>query len=148
MSRSSWRAATVTFAVVIVLGAAAIAVWYSLANSHSAEDAIDARIDASQTSAMVRESQLEARIAADDKASVAACEDAVRAELKSPSTAQFAVTSNTVSGPDDDLSGSVTGTVDSQNSYGAMLRSEWKCDLAHGSTVTHPQATVTSLVQR
>lgn len=50
-----------------------------------------------------------------------ACESRVKDALKSPSTADFS----------DDVTGSgpytVTGTVDSENSFGAMLRSEFQC---------------------
>ncbi|QPZ39683.1 hypothetical protein [Paramicrobacterium chengjingii] len=49
------------------------------------------------------------------------CEDKVRGELKAPSTAEF----------DSSATGSgtytVTGTVDSQNSFGAMMRSDFQC---------------------
>lgn len=50
-----------------------------------------------------------------------ACENRVKDALKSPSTADF----------DDEVTGSgpytVTGTVDSENSFGAMLRSDFRC---------------------
>ena len=49
------------------------------------------------------------------------CEDLVKESLKAPSTAEF----------DSSASGfgtwTVTGTVDSENSFGAMLRSEFQC---------------------
>lgn len=50
-----------------------------------------------------------------------ACENRIKDALKSPSTADF----------DDDVSGTgpytVSGTVDSENSFGAMLRSSFQC---------------------
>lgn len=50
-----------------------------------------------------------------------ACENRIKDALKSPSTADF----------NDDVTGSgpykVTGTVDSENSFGAMLRSDFQC---------------------
>ncbi|MFJ3319377.1 hypothetical protein [Curtobacterium sp. NPDC086286] len=50
-----------------------------------------------------------------------ACENRIKDALKSPSSADF----------NDDVSGSgpytVTGTVDSENSFGAMLRSNFQC---------------------
>ena len=54
-----------------------------------------------------------------------ACHQTVRSNLKAPSTAKF---SSTVAGhntrANDYL---VTGTVDAQNSFGAMVRSEFQC---------------------
>lgn len=52
-----------------------------------------------------------------------ACEAWVRDELKSPSTAQF--TDGTATGTDGDWT--ITGSVDSENSFGATLRSAWTC---------------------
>ena len=52
---------------------------------------------------------------------IAQCEDLVTENLKAPSTAEF----------DSSASGfgtwTVTGTVDAENSFGAMLRSEFQC---------------------
>jgi len=52
---------------------------------------------------------------------IAQCEDLVQAELKAPSTAKF---DSTATGFGE---WTVTGTVDSENSFGAMLRSEYQC---------------------
>jgi len=53
---------------------------------------------------------------------IAQCEDQVKERLKAPSTAKF---------DNEEASGSgtwtVTGTVDSQNSFGAMLRADFRC---------------------
>ncbi len=67
--------------------------------------------------------------AADEKAAIELCHAAVRAVLKTPSVAQF---------PNDRLSYqgagmySVSGSVDSQNSFGAMLRMEYGCGAVGG----------------
>lgn len=52
---------------------------------------------------------------------IAQCEDAVKNRLKSPSTAEFDLTA-TGSG-----TWIVTGTVDAENSFGAMTRSNVQC---------------------
>lgn len=63
-------------------------------------------------------------------AAKAACEDAIGKRLKSPSTAQY----------QDDVDGTgnrpftVTGTVDSENSFGAMLRSSYQCTVTASTT--------------
>src|SRR5262245_38063453 len=54
-----------------------------------------------------------------------ACEDAVKDQLKAPSTAKFTNERYT----DSDPSWLVTGDVDAQNSFGAMIRSHFTCDL-------------------
>jgi hypothetical protein len=54
------------------------------------------------------------------------CEGFVKDRLKSPSSAEFD-TSFTGSGP----TYTVTGTVDSQNSFGAMVRNEFSCTVRH-----------------
>jgi hypothetical protein len=52
------------------------------------------------------------------------CEDQIRNQLKSPATAQF----TNVSAADRDWDGIyLTGDVDAQNSFGAMLRTRWTC---------------------
>jgi hypothetical protein len=58
-----------------------------------------------------------------------ACHDAVRARLKSPSSASF---------PDDRVAEraggyAVVGVVDSQNSFGAMIRNTFTCTVAGDS---------------
>ncbi|PZF63343.1 hypothetical protein DEI81_08015 [Curtobacterium sp. MCBD17_013] len=59
-----------------------------------------------------------------------ACENQVKDHLKSPSTAKF----------NDSVSGvgpfTVTGTVDSENSFGAMLRSNFECSVRVTETQT------------
>lgn len=52
---------------------------------------------------------------------ISQCEAAVEKQLKSPTTAKFHLTAT---GYD---TWTVTGTVDSQNSFGAMVRSETQC---------------------
>jgi hypothetical protein len=52
----------------------------------------------------------------------AACQEFVERRLKSPSTAEFDTTAT--GGP---TTFTVTGTVDSQNSFGAMVRNEFTC---------------------
>jgi hypothetical protein len=60
------------------------------------------------------------------------CQDFVMDRLKAPSTAEF----------DTDVSGvgpeyTVTGTVDSENSFGAMLRSQFTCTVRGDGTTWH-----------
>lgn len=54
------------------------------------------------------------------------CYDAVLDELKAPSTADLV---NISAYPDGDDHWIVNGSVDAENSFGAMLRSEFTCDL-------------------
>lgn len=54
----------------------------------------------------------------------AACEDWVRDKLKSPSTADFCNTEVTGSNP-----WTITGEVDAENGFGAMIRASWVCDV-------------------
>lgn len=64
------------------------------------------------------------------------CEDAVSNMLKAPTTAKF---DNWVRSSNGDGSFTVTGTVDSQNSFGAMLRSQFSCkvrDKGNGTSGT------------
>lgn len=57
------------------------------------------------------------------------CQDLVEGRLKAPATAQFHATAspadaaNPESGP-----WTITGTVDSENSFGALLRMNWVCE--------------------
>jgi hypothetical protein len=53
-----------------------------------------------------------------------ACEASVRGQLKSPATAQF---SGETAVPDGDDRLFISGDVDAQNSFGALLRSHWTC---------------------
>jgi hypothetical protein len=55
---------------------------------------------------------------------ISECEKVVRDSLKSPTTATF---SSTAKGKDSDWV--VTGTVDSENSFSAMVRSDYKCTI-------------------
>lgn len=58
--------------------------------------------------------------------SIRVCQDAVRERLKAPSTAEFSGESYQAPQSHKRV---VTGDVDAQNSYGAMLRSSWSCTL-------------------
>jgi hypothetical protein len=56
------------------------------------------------------------------------CEDFVEDRLKSPSSAEFSgIFDTTISGSGDDYT--VTGYVDAQNGFGAMLRSNYTCQV-------------------
>lgn len=54
------------------------------------------------------------------------CEGWVENQLKAPSTAEFTDGTEVAT---DVNAWTVTGTVDAQNSFGAMLRSTWSCDI-------------------
>lgn len=58
------------------------------------------------------------------------CYDAVLAELKAPSSAELVDTS---AYPDDNDHWIVSGSVDAENSFGAMIRSEFRCDVQQSS---------------
>lgn len=77
----------------------------------------------------------EQRVDATD-AAAAACQDAVKDQLKSPSTAEFSDQVITW----DDTGAVIEGNVDSQNGFGAMVRSEWSCfldiDLDNDAAIT------------
>lgn len=62
------------------------------------------------------------------KAAVNACERQVSAKLKAPSTAKFDTLATVVSADGGRFTVSAKGTVDSQNSFGAMIRSTFRCD--------------------
>ena len=70
------------------------------------------------------------------------CEAAVRAQLKAPSTAKFSGVDNDPDAvPDDKVSASwhefdLIGYVDSQNSFGAMIRNVWTCSVAYSADTT------------
>lgn len=53
------------------------------------------------------------------------CEQWVKKRLKAPATAKFSDVQITGSDP----SWTVTGAVDSENGFGAMLRSSWTCNI-------------------
>ena len=72
----------------------------------------------------------------DEWSAQVACEDAVKTLLKAPATAEF---DNWQRQKNADGTYKVTGTVDSQNSFGAMLRSQFGCtvrDKGDGRTGT------------
>jgi len=60
----------------------------------------------------------------DEYTAIAACERSVEAQLRAPATAEF---SNQVASRGADGSYEVRGNVDSENGFGAMLRSSWTC---------------------
>lgn len=62
---------------------------------------------------------------------IAQCEDRVKERLKAPSTAKFDNEEATGSG-----TWTVTGTVDSENSFGATLRASFQCTVVvQGDTI-------------
>ena len=64
------------------------------------------------------------------------CESQVRTRLKAPSTAVF---SGTLAVANTDGDYDVTGNVDSENSFGAALRSSFSCIVSVGEEVTTTQ---------
>lgn len=69
------------------------------------------------------------------------CKESVTNQLTSPSSAKFSdVNTTKVS----DTSWTSSGTVDSQNGYGAMLRSTWTCTASYdeATETAHARATV------
>lgn len=66
-----------------------------------------------------------------------ACEKAVKAQLKSPSSAKFSSTSASGSG----TNYTVTGAVDAENSFGATIRNTFVCEVV----VENGRASVTDL---
>lgn len=54
------------------------------------------------------------------------CEESLSEKLKAPSTAEFSGQSATSTGSD---AWAVSGEVDAQNGFGAMVRSSWACDM-------------------
>ncbi|MFT3871063.1 MAG: hypothetical protein QM714_00220 [Nocardioides sp.] len=57
-----------------------------------------------------------------------ACRDWVKDRLKSPSSAKF---SDEVVEPNGETRYEVTGSVDSENSFGAMIRNRYRCLVEH-----------------
>lgn len=57
------------------------------------------------------------------------CRNSVKDQLKAPATAQFS--DEQASGVGDTWA--VTGSVDSENSFGALIRNTYTCDAIHGS---------------
>lgn len=88
--------------VAIVIG---LSIWGSYRNAHPTDE----------------DKQAESQVA---------CEDVVKKNLKSPSTASFS--NETATGTDGQYT--VTGDVDSQNSFGATVRAHFTCE-SDGSTV-------------
>lgn len=64
----------------------------------------------------------------DERAVKGACEQAVGGELKTPATAHFVHTLTWEPSPGSWLD---NGTVDAQNTYGAVIRSQFRCEVAH-----------------
>lgn len=60
----------------------------------------------------------------EESRAVEACEEDVRARLKAPSTAEFVDDPRVVEGAD---GYQVTGQVDAQNGFGAMIRNTYTC---------------------
>lgn len=57
------------------------------------------------------------------------CERAVETQLKAPATADFSgYTNSEVAGPSESVY-TVHGYVDSENSFGANVRSDWECQV-------------------
>lgn len=55
------------------------------------------------------------------------CEEFVKERLKSPASAEFSDTRSISTGTPDEYE--VTGSVDSENGFGAMLRSSYECTI-------------------
>lgn len=64
--------------------------------------------------------------AGDGRGAERKCEELVKAQLKAPATADFSDVAAVGDGPWD-----VSATVDSENSFGATLRSKWTCRIEH-----------------
>ncbi len=64
----------------------------------------------------------------DDIAAEVMCEEFVKDKLKAPSTAEFTDQDATSTGQQ---RWDVTGAVDSQNGFGAMIRSTYRCDIRY-----------------
>lgn len=76
------------------------------------------------------ESKTPAASTGDKYGAFVVCQDQVSALLKSPSSAEFAsISDSTVNGGGGTWR--IISYVDSQNGFGAMLRTEWSCDVEH-----------------
>lgn len=77
-----------------------------------------------------------------------ACEDKVRASLKAPATAQFSGTEADPSGNTQAADGQgwyVTGNVDAENGFSALVRSSWTCyAFKHGDGTWDARPTIQS----
>ena len=77
----------------------------------------------------------------DEWSAQVACQDTIKDRLKAPATAQF---DNWIRSANADGTYTITGTVDSQNAFGAMLRSKFSCRVSdNGNGTAH--VSVTSL---
>lgn len=68
------------------------------------------------------------------------CETWVEDQLKAPATADFTDGSVTADGAS---SWTVTGAVDAENSFGALVRSDWTCDIRLEGDTWRGRATLT-----
>lgn len=59
---------------------------------------------------------------------ITACHDAATRRLKSPATAKFSEDAPSIEGAE----GSVTGVVDAQNGFGALIRNRYTCRATKG----------------
>jgi hypothetical protein len=57
------------------------------------------------------------------------CIEKITEQLRAPATARFSERDDGREGADGDRRFLFTGTVDSENGFGALLRSEWACDI-------------------
>ena len=79
-------------------------------------------------------------------AAYAACVTAVTDRLKAPATAEFAGIDD-VEVTKDGGNYTISGAVDSENGFGALIRSSWMCDVFVSSTGTvgaRPQVSIVS----
>jgi len=76
-----------------------------------------------------------------DAGAIDVCREAVKAKLKAPGTAEFLEEVATTDGDNY----KVSGQVDAENSFGAMLRLSWSCDATwmYGTTWQGVTANVT-----
>ena len=63
----------------------------------------------------------------DERGAISACEDEVRTRLKSPGTADFSGSTAI----NDGAAWSVSGSVDSQNAFGGVVRNTFDCTVEH-----------------
>ncbi|MFE2998648.1 hypothetical protein ACFXG4_27055 [Nocardia sp. NPDC059246] len=132
----------------VVAGAVALGVSLAQRQTDEANAAFDASYDASVSSSAAAAANTARFNVRRYSTAENACEDLVRDQLKSPVTAQFKVDHDDLTGPDSDIRGTVSGTVDSQNGFGAMVRSDWGCTVMPGSTADHVISDVFYLATR
>ncbi|WP_067891145.1 hypothetical protein [Nocardia vaccinii] len=139
--------AAACIAVGLGLGAAVIAGANAIGGYH--DNHMDEQFDASVSSAAAAEtsaihSYQSMRATVGD-----ACENLVRDKLKSPASARFELgDTNLHEDARGGLTGTLSGTVDSQNGYGAMMRSDWTCTMQPGSSIGSVLAGISGLTQR